>query len=77
MDDSLQQALALGIVVLAVIAELVRRYRKKKSEQAGLRWLRNTNIEKPIGRNALTLLQARSFIQERMRLLPPAIFLCY
>jgi hypothetical protein len=35
MDESLQQALALGIVVLAVIAELVRRYRKKKVGKAG------------------------------------------
>lgn len=31
----MQQALALGIVALAVIAELVRRYRKKKIGKPG------------------------------------------
>ena len=35
MDDSLQQALALAVVALAVIAELVRRYRKKKNAKPG------------------------------------------
>jgi hypothetical protein len=35
MDETLQQTLALGIVILAVIAELVRRYRKKKVGKPG------------------------------------------
>lgn len=35
MDDSLQQALALGLVVLAVIAELLRRDRKKQAGKPG------------------------------------------
>ena len=35
LDETLQQALAIGIVILAVIAELVRRYRKKKMSKAG------------------------------------------
>jgi hypothetical protein len=34
MDETLQQALAIGIVVLVVIAELVRRYRRKKVGKA-------------------------------------------
>ncbi len=35
MDEALQQALAIGIVILAVIAELLRRYRKKNTGKAG------------------------------------------
>jgi hypothetical protein len=35
MDEALQQALAIGIVILAVSAELVRRYRKKKIGKPG------------------------------------------
>lgn len=35
MDESLQQWLAIGIVALAVIAELVRRYRKNKNARPG------------------------------------------
>jgi hypothetical protein len=35
MDETLQQALAIGIVILVVIAELVRRYRRKKVGKAG------------------------------------------
>jgi hypothetical protein len=35
MDDSLQQAAAVTIIVLAVAAELWRRHRKKKSGKTG------------------------------------------
>jgi len=35
MDDSLQQAIALTIVAIAVGAELLRRHYKKKSGKAG------------------------------------------
>jgi len=35
MDDSLQQAIAVTIIVFAVALELWRRYRKKKSGKGG------------------------------------------
>lgn len=35
MDESTQQLIALGIVALAVGAELLRRYRKKRAGKVG------------------------------------------
>lgn len=35
MDDTLQQVIAVTIVVIAVALELLRRYRKKKAGRTG------------------------------------------
>jgi hypothetical protein len=53
MDDSLQQAIAVTIIVLAVALELWRRYRKKKSGKAGCDGCKtdtskNSNTETPL-----------------------------
>jgi len=35
MDANMQELIALGIVVLVVAAELLRRYRKRKNQSSG------------------------------------------